>query len=257
MTGECIRRARARDRRGARASPHGAFRWAISRRAGASEFRGAGGRVDPRGPDAGPAQPGHFPEQTQELLAALVGLLEAQPRPMQVTQQTVFLRQAGDQAECERLFAAFYGSRPPVTTFVPQPPCCGAALAVEAWAIGGEGVRIEHFGSRALAVSYDGVRWVYCAGLQPAPGLRGVYAQTLDVLGQMKQALGKADSAFQHVVRTWLYLGGITELEGGLQRYQELNRARTDFYEPIRFGVAGRRNRAPSTAFIRPAPALA
>ena len=66
---------------------------------------------------------------------------------MQVTQQTVFLRQAGDQPECERLMAAFYGSRPPVTTFVAQPPCCGAALAVEAWAIGGEGVRVERFGS--------------------------------------------------------------------------------------------------------------
>jgi enamine deaminase RidA (YjgF/YER057c/UK114 family) len=186
-----------------------------------------------------PRSRGTFQEQTQELLAALLGLLERQSRPMQVTQQTVFLRQAGDQLECERLLSAFYGDRPPATTFVAQPPCCGAALTVEAWAIGGEGVQVEQFGSRALAVSYDGVRWVYSAGHKPAPGLQGVYAQTLDALGQMNQALGKADSGFQHVVRTWLYLGGITEREGGLQRYQELNRARSDFYEHIRFGVAG------------------
>ena len=185
-----------------------------------------------------PSTRGSFPEQTRELLAALGGFLQSQPRPMQVTQQTVFLRRAEDQAPCERLFSAFFGSRPPVTTFVAQPPCCGAALSVEAWAVGGEGVHIERFGPHVLSVAYDGVRWVYCAGLRPGSDLPGVYAQTLDALGRLKLALAKAGSGFQHVVRTWLYLGGITELEHGLQRYQELNRARTDFYEPIHFGLA-------------------
>jgi enamine deaminase RidA (YjgF/YER057c/UK114 family) len=116
-----------------------------------------------------------------------------------------------------------------------QPPCCGAALALEAWAIGGKSVRVEHFGSHALAVEYDGVRWVYCAGVKPTASLRGVYPQTLDALRRLRAALKRAGSSFDRVVRTWFYLGGITEPEAGVQRYQELNRARTDFYRDIRF----------------------
>ena len=42
----------------------------------------------------------------------------------------------------------------------------------------------------------------------------------------------------QCVVRTWFYLGGITETEREVQRYQELNRARTDFYDDIRFNCS-------------------
>jgi enamine deaminase RidA (YjgF/YER057c/UK114 family) len=37
------------------------------------------------------------------------------------------------------------------------------------------------------------------------------------------------------VVRAWFYLGAITEADAGIQRYQELNRARTDFYRGIDF----------------------
>ena len=123
----------------------------------------------------------------------------------------------------------------PVTNYVLQPPCCGAALALEAWAIGGKSVRVESLGPHALVVAYDGVRWVYCAGVQPADGLPGVYPQTLDALGRLRAALAQAGSSFQRVVRTWFYLGGITEPEPAGQRYQELNRARTDFYREIRF----------------------
>jgi enamine deaminase RidA (YjgF/YER057c/UK114 family) len=65
--------------------------------------------------------------------------------------------------------------------------------------------------------------------------VRGVYAQTLDVLGRLRAALAGAGSSFQRVVRTWFYLGGITAPEAGVQRYQELNRARTDFYHDIPF----------------------
>src|SRR5208337_5161313 len=34
---------------------------------------------------------------------------------------------------------------------------------------------------------------------------------------------------------TWFYLGGIVDCDGPQQRYQELNRARTDFFRNIHF----------------------
>jgi len=178
---------------------------------------------------------GAFCDQVHEVLSAMRAVLDKHPEPMAVTLQTVFLNDARQQAECELRFAEFFGAKPPVTNYVLQPPCCGAALALEAWAIGGKSVRVEHFGPQALTVDYNGVRWVYCAGVSPTASLRGIDPQTLDVLGRLRAALERAGSSFERVVRTWFYLGGITEPEAGVQRYQELNRARTDFYRDIRF----------------------
>jgi len=192
---------------------------------------------------------GPFREQAQELLSNLRTILAKQPEPMAITVQTVFLKDPQDQAECARMLAEFSGPDLPVTNYVRQPPCCGAALALEAWAIGGKGVRVEHFGPHALAVSYDSVRWVYCAGIEPAASLPGVHPQALDGLGRLRAALVQAGSSFDRVVRTWFYLGGITEPEGGVQRYQELNRARTNFYRDIRFHGSSPEGGAPRAIY--------
>jgi enamine deaminase RidA (YjgF/YER057c/UK114 family) len=178
---------------------------------------------------------GPLVEQVQEALTRLVHVLEQQPQPMAITMQTVFLREPGDQSECARLLGEFYGAKLPVTNYVLQPPCEGAALALEVWAIGGKSVRVEHYGPQVLSVSYDSIRWVYCGGVAPGSAQRGVYAQTTDALSRLRASLTQAGSSLEQVVRTWFYLGGITAPEGDHQRYQELNRARTDFYQDVRF----------------------
>jgi enamine deaminase RidA (YjgF/YER057c/UK114 family) len=178
---------------------------------------------------------GAFSEQVHEVLSRLVHVLEGQPQPMRITVQTVFLRRAADQPECARILAEFYGTNQPVTNFVLQLPCDGAALAVEAWAIGGSSVRVEHFGPQVMAVSYDSIRWIYCAGFTPRETAGDIYSQTLDVLGQMRAGLVQAGGSFEQIVRTWYYLGSITEPQADRQRYQELNRARTDYYHGIPF----------------------
>jgi len=196
-----------------------------------------------------PRSSGDLRKQVREVLSVIRTALDKQPQPMVVTVQTVFLKDARDRAECERAFAEFYGPKPPATNFVLQAPCCGAALAVEAWAIGGKAVRVEYFGPQALAVSYDSVRWVYCAGVTPGAAVRGVYPQTMDTLGRLQAALVGAGSGFQHVVRTWFYIGGITEPEAGVQRYQELNRARTDFYHDIPFHCSSQAGNGPGGVY--------
>jgi len=187
-----------------------------------------------------PVGRGSFREQATEAMSILRGILDRQSQRMIVTVQTVFLRDAGDQAECEAFLSLHYSGAAPVTNYVFQPPCSGAALGFEVWAIGGEGVRVERFGRHTLAVSYDSVRWVHCGGLQPA-GTAGSYAQTKDALERMRRGLAQAGAGLENVVRTWFYLGGITEPEGEKERYQELNRARSDFYHDIQFCSALRR----------------
>lgn len=182
---------------------------------------------------------GAFHEQAVEAMTALQEALEtAGPGRMTVLAQTVFLREAGDQAEFERLLREFYNVKLPVMSFVLQPPCSGAALSTEVWAVGGDEVRVEDFGS-ALAASHGALRWVWCAGAAK-PYERGTgdaYGQTLSVFEQMRFSLEAAGSGFERVVRTWFYLGGINQKqpEADNGRYEQLNRARSDFYSGIRF----------------------
>jgi enamine deaminase RidA (YjgF/YER057c/UK114 family) len=185
-----------------------------------------------------PAGRGSFREQALEILAELKGLVAKEPGPMTITVQTVFLSRAADQGECEALFRAHYGQELPVTNFVIQPPCCGAALALEAWSAGGKSARIERFGPNTLTVACDGVRWVYCGGITPSAGLQDAYGQTLDALARMSEALRLAGCSFSQTIRTWFYLEGINRPEAAARRYQELNRARSVFYSDIPFRSA-------------------
>ena len=174
--------------------------------------------------------------QLGEALRSLRTVLDHQPEKMHVTVQTVFLKDADDQTLCEQILAARYLDEPPVTTFVHQPPCTGAALAIEVWATGGKGVYVERPLPNVLQVSMGNVTWTHCGGITPRIKTGGVYEQSLDAFRQMKQKLKGAGVEMDHLIRTWLYLGNITGPEGDLERYMELNRARTDFYEGVRFG---------------------
>ena len=181
-----------------------------------------------------PAGRGPFNQQARELLSTLQTSLGGRPR-MKVVSQTVFLRDGATRLECQRLLDTHFGQDMPVTNYVSQPPCDGAALALEAWAVGGDSVQLERFSPQTMAVSYDGVRWVYCSGVTSRRVSGPVYPRATEVFRLLDGELQKAGSGFAHVVRTWLYLGGITESEGTGQRYHELNRARSDFYQGIDF----------------------
>lgn len=182
-----------------------------------------------------PSARGSFREEALEVLSALKAILAQAGQPLTVISQTVFLRDAARQRECEKLLAAHYGAESPVTSFVVQAPCSGAALAIEASAVAGESVTIERFGDHVLSVRYPGVRWIHCSGIRSPHNPTGAYAQTTQALEKMREALLLAGCNFEQVVRTWFYVGGITSGEGQTERYKEFNRARARFYQDLRF----------------------
>lgn len=181
-----------------------------------------------------PEPAGTLGEQLPALLLRMQSLLQQQSAPMMVTTLTIFLREAQDRAQCEVLLAEHFRGQPPVMTLVQQPPGNGAAVALEAWAIGGDQVQVERFGKHAVAVSYNGARYIHCGGLV-AGGGGDAYAQALVGLEGLRGALECAGTGFEDMVRTWFFLGDITGASLGKQRYQEFNRARTDVYQGIGF----------------------
>jgi enamine deaminase RidA (YjgF/YER057c/UK114 family) len=173
-------------------------------------------------------------QQLASLLAQLTTLLQAHPGA-RVIQQSAFLRSIEHQSACERAFQQFYGQDPPITNFVWQPPANGSVVALEVWLVGGPEVKFESFGARTKAVTCGKVRWIYCTDAHPeAPS--AIYTATESGFSRLHSELRRAGSGFEDVVRTWLYLGGITEADGATQRYMELNRARADYYQTIPFG---------------------
>ena len=104
-----------------------------------------------------------FARQVAEVLDSLNAVLAQQPQPMTITVQTIFLRDAADQSACERVFARHFGSELPVTNFVLQPPCCGAALALEASALAEAGKADGEGGWRALQRRLAGIHHAVAA----------------------------------------------------------------------------------------------
>lgn len=190
---------------------------------------------------------GAFSEQARELFAQVRCIVSRQSVPLVPITMIVFLRDAADEHDCRAIAHTAFGEEMPVTTFVAQAPCSGAALGVELWALGGSGIEIERLGPALVSTKADGIRWIYTGGIQAAAP--DPYSESLSAFTTMEQQLARAGVGFEHVMRTWIYVNQITAGPDGRQRYQELNRARTDFFRDIPFGAKSRGPATPPAMF--------
>lgn len=184
-----------------------------------------------------PAGRGSFREQAEELFAQVRCIVDRQSVPLTPTTLMVFLRDGENEAACREIIQARFGDALPVVTVVVQPPCAGAALGIELWALGGPGVRVDRFGPEVMAVESDGIRWIYCGGMHAPASTTDPYLESTAVFQTLEANLARAGARLDQVVRTWIYVNGITDTRNGLQRYQELNRARSDVFRNVRFGT--------------------
>lgn len=196
-----------------------------------------------------PGRRGPFRQQAEELFAQVGCLVTHQAMPLQPTTMMVFLRDGADEAVCREVIRLRFGKEAPVTTFVVQPLCCGAALGVELWTVGGPDVTVKRLGQHLVTVESDGIRWVYCGDILGGVASDGPYTESLNAFQSMQKELTTAGVDVDQVVRTWIYINQITLGEDGQQRYQELNRARTDFFQSIHFGARARAAWAPETIY--------
>lgn len=146
----------------------------------------------------------------------------------------VFLRDGSNEAECRAAIQLHFGDVQPILNFVVQPPCSGAALGAELWALGGTNVEVRRYNPHLISVESDGIRWIHCGDVRGEVNGNDSYGESLSAFRQLEQHLAMADVGFEDVVRTWIYINQITEGPDGKQRYQELNRARTDFFDGIK-----------------------
>jgi enamine deaminase RidA (YjgF/YER057c/UK114 family) len=178
-----------------------------------------------------------FDQQADDVLRTVAAVIHEEGTRGSIVHQAVFLADMAHLARCRQLMCDFYGPEMPATSYIPQPPCGGKLLAIEALGVGqGRGeVEIQRVSEELVIARHHGIAWVHGTKtvLQAEDG--SVYDASLRALHDVCKLFGSVNVRFDQVIRTWFYLGGIVESDGPLQRYQELNRARTEFFRDIRF----------------------
>ncbi len=181
---------------------------------------------------------GSLEEQTHDALRIIAEVIDDKGAAGTIVKQAVFIDDAEKIPVCREIINKFYGDQIPATTYIPQSPCAGKHLAIEALGVGRgkDDVRIERHSESLVVTSHDNVSWIHCGHVFPKTPAASVYDRSKKAFEQMQASLDAVGVKFDQIVRTWLYLGDIVGPEKETQRYKELNRARTDFFKPFHFG---------------------
>lgn len=175
--------------------------------------------------------------QTASVIKQLDVLLQKHGFKAGAVHQTIFLREIGEKQLVRQMMLDYFGDQFPIINYVAQKPFEGAALLVELHAIKSSGTNlvIHRREEHVVQVTYADVAFTYVGDLTSTPEPIGSYARSYSTFGEMKKYLEKYDFKMADILRTWIYQGHIVLPEGDTQRYKELNRARTVFFEGIEF----------------------
>ncbi|MDR1053094.1 MAG: hypothetical protein LBL39_02870 [Planctomycetaceae bacterium] len=126
-------------------------------------------------------------------------------------------------------------------TIIPQAPVGGGVFGAEIWAVAGKNVKHKKTNSVNIVITdSDSVRWFFGGDIRPAVLPVGAYRRSFDAFMNFSGQLIENRFQLDQVIRTWIYQGHLVlpdkvTSEVVLQRYQELNRARTDFFGKTKF----------------------
>jgi enamine deaminase RidA (YjgF/YER057c/UK114 family) len=176
-------------------------------------------------------------DQAKDALEGVAAVMSEEGAAGAVIHQAVFVAESESIAACRQIVREFYGRDVPATSYIPQPPCEGKRLVIEAMGLGHgrEKVDIQRISEQVVVTRHNGVSWVYADYAVPRTSAAGVYEKTICTYQHLRRLLPDAGARMDQVLRTWLYLGGIVDDEGPTQRYKELNRARANVYQHVPF----------------------
>jgi enamine deaminase RidA (YjgF/YER057c/UK114 family) len=178
-----------------------------------------------------------FAEQAGNALRMIDAVAHEQGVRGAIVAQTVFLADMGRMDECRQIVRDFYGSELPATSYISQPPCEGKLLAIECFGVDKTrgNVAIRRINDQLVTVKHSGMTWAHCASRVPTLQALNASDDVFDEFERIRSLLDRVNIRFGQIVRTWFYCGRIAAMEGGVSRYQELNRARDESYRGIRF----------------------
>lgn len=159
-----------------------------------------------------------------------------------IIRQTIFFRHHEVADDILALLQQYYqGKDLPISSLVSQAPANEKVLvSIEAEGIIGD-VEVVYQDMQSTKVSHDEVTWLYtdysAAHDQYQP--KNAYDATEHALNVNKDLLTHENVGLDQVFRTWFYMGNIVADDKAspthIQRYKELNRARSDVFGDVSF----------------------
>jgi len=181
-----------------------------------------------------------YEAQTRFMLEQIQNVLSAEGFTGYGIMQTVFLDDPGQKQLVRKILSDFYGPNHPATTYVRQKPCDDRAIAIELYAVAprqkdDSTFSIKYHDDKVTLLQHDGFQWLYLGDILPDEAPVGAYDRSASAFAKLGDLLEQRGFQPEQIARTWLYQGLLVLPEGDTQRYKELNRARTDFFEGIKF----------------------
>ena len=115
-------------------------------------------------------------QQADDALRTIEAVVQEEGTRGSIVQQAVFVADFTEIDQCRKIIRDFYGDELPVTSYIPQPPCEGNLLAIEALGVGrGRGeVEIERHSEQLVVARHNDIAWIHsCADSCPRPKLQG------------------------------------------------------------------------------------
>ncbi|MDR2169337.1 MAG: hypothetical protein LBP59_04275 [Planctomycetaceae bacterium] len=140
-----------------------------------------------------------------------------------------------------QIAAEFFPKGLGAMTIIPQAPVSGGVCGAEIWALKGRKIKRQESNSDNIIIAEsDSVRWFFGGDFRSDNSPVGAYNRSLNAFKNFGDSLTANKFRLDQVIRTWIYQGHLvlpdkTTADGVLQRYQELNRARTDFFGETKF----------------------
>ena len=75
-------------------------------------------------------------EQAHDALRTIAAVIEEEGTRGSIVKQAVFMSEASELKACRQIMKDFYGDELPATTYIPQHPCQGKLLSIEALGVG-------------------------------------------------------------------------------------------------------------------------
>lgn len=183
-----------------------------------------------------------WPRQIRNVLETSLQVLKREGFAENVMMSNFFLADIGKKELVRQLIAETVPDGLGAVTFVPQAPADGQALGVEIWAMADDkernGAKIfkeSPLPGRVVIAELDEMLWFFGGDMRSGSLPIGAYQRSFGAFDRIGTLLKQSRFSVDQLVRTWIYQGHLVLPEGDTQRYKELNRARTDFFNGVRF----------------------
>ncbi|MDR1923054.1 MAG: hypothetical protein LBQ66_01670 [Planctomycetaceae bacterium] len=182
-----------------------------------------------------------YPRQIRQLLEDVRELLLAEGFRSAVVMSNFHLADIRMKELLRQLVTEIFPEGLGALTIVPQAPANGSACGVEIWAIAGQNVSHRVFvPNHVVTMQTESARWFFGGNFRAGNATVGAYSRAFDTFRRLGSQLRRCRMRLEQVLRMWIYQGHLLLPDkktpaGVLQRYQELNRARTDFFGNTKF----------------------